>query len=144
MDENLPFEIFKEQFFENLPYKIMWMDEAGKIIYANKNFLIRLGYSLKEVENLTIFDINPTATPESWKIHLEKVRTEQVYSFKAMHQTKKGKFYDVEVSSHFFSNNGKSIIAAVVNDISESSFYKNLLNHAERMASVGGWKLNLP
>ena len=73
MNENLPFEIFKEQFFENLPYKIMWMDEAGKIIYANKNFLIRLGYSRKEVENLTIFDINPAATPESWKIHWEKV-----------------------------------------------------------------------
>ena len=143
MDRNLLFEVFKEQFIENLPYKIMWMDEDGKIIYANKNFLIRLGYSRKEVENLTIFDINPAATPESWKNHWEKVGRERAYSFKAIHQTKSGKFYDVEVSSHFFSNNGKNIIAAVVNDISESSFYKNLLNHAERMANVGGWKLNL-
>ena len=143
MGANFPFEVFREQFFENLPYKVMWMDESGKIVYANKNFLMRLGYSNKEVEKLTIFDINPSATPESWKIHWEQVKKEYVHSFKAVHQTKKGEFYDVEVSSHFFSNNGNKIIAAIVNDISESSFYKNLLNHAERMTNVGGWKLNL-
>ncbi len=143
MDMGIPFQIFREKFFENLPYKIMWMDEAGKIVYANDQFLKRLGYSRNEVERLTIFNINPAATQESWSTHWEKVSTEKEYSFKAVHQTKKGAFYDVEVSSHFFSNNGKKIIAAIVNDISESSFYKNLLNHAERMANVGGWKLNL-
>ncbi|MEM6866674.1 MAG: PAS domain S-box protein, partial [Bacteroidota bacterium] len=143
MGTDIPFQIFREQFFENLPYKIMWMDESGKIVYANRKFLKRLGYSRKEVEILTIFDINPTANKESWATHWKRVGKEGVYSFKAVHQTKKGAFYDVEVSSHFFSNSGKNIIAAIVNDISESSFYQNLLNHAERMANVGGWKLNL-
>ncbi|UOY08948.1 sigma 54-interacting transcriptional regulator [Muricauda sp. SCSIO 64092] len=143
MSEDIPFQVFREQFFKNLPYKIMWMDESGKIIYANSKFLKRLGYTRKEVEKLSIFDINPTSTQDSWQTHWQKVREEGVYSFKAVHQTKKGEFYDVEISSHFFSNNGKEIIAAIVNDISESSFYKNLLNHAERMANVGGWKLNL-
>ncbi len=143
MDVDIPFQVFREKFFENLPYKIMWMDEPGNIIYANAQFCKRLGYSKKEAENLTIFDINPTATKESWQDHWEKVNQDGIHNFKAVHQTKKGKFYDVEISSHFFSNNGKKIIAAIVNDISESSFYKNLLNHAERMASVGGWKLNL-
>ncbi|MEM1337613.1 MAG: sigma 54-interacting transcriptional regulator [Bacteroidota bacterium] len=143
MDTALPFQIFREKFFENLPYKIMWMDEPGNIVYANSKFLKRLGYSPKEVRKLTIFDVNPTTTTESWRSHWEKVRNESVYSFKAVHQTKKGEYYDVEVSAHFFSNNGKKIIAAIVNDISESSFYKNLLDHAERIAYVGGWKLNL-
>ncbi|MEO1012199.1 MAG: sigma 54-interacting transcriptional regulator [Bacteroidota bacterium] len=143
MDEQTSFGIFRDQFFENLPYKIMWMDEPGKIIYANTQFLRRLGYSQKEVKGLTIFDINPNTTPESWQSHWEKVNKEGTHSFKAVHQTKKGALYDVEISAHFFSNNGKKIIAAIVNDISESSFYQNLLNHAERMACVGGWKLNL-
>ncbi|WP_299366176.1 sigma 54-interacting transcriptional regulator [Winogradskyella sp.] len=143
MDVNIPFEIFREKFFENLPYKIMWMDESGKIIYANTKFLKRLGYTRSELNRLTIFDINPSATPETWKDHWDKVSNERLHSFKAVHQTKKGNYYDVEVSAHFFSNNGKKIIAAIVNDISESSFYKNLLNHAERMNHIGGWKLNL-
>ncbi|WP_299521020.1 sigma 54-interacting transcriptional regulator [Winogradskyella sp.] len=143
MDNNIPFEIFREKFFENLPYKIMWMDELGKIIYANTKFLKRLGYTRNELKKLTIFDINPSTTTETWKDHWDKVSYERFHSFKAVHQTKKGNYYDVEVSAHFFSNNGKKIIAAIVNDISESSFYKNLLNHAERMNHIGGWKLNL-
>ncbi|MEO1031710.1 MAG: sigma 54-interacting transcriptional regulator [Bacteroidota bacterium] len=143
MDVNMPFEIFRENFFENLPYKIMWMDESGSIIYANAKFLKRLGYARTELKKLTIFDINPLATPETWKAHWKKVSDEVLHNFKAVHQTKKGNYYDVEVSAHFFSNNGKKIIAAIVNDISESSFYKNLLNHAQRMNQIGGWKLNL-
>ncbi len=143
MDISIPFQIFREKFLENLPYKIMWMDEAGHIIYANSKFLKRLGYRQQEVQELTIFDVNPSATAESWRSHWKKVSDKGVYSFKAVHQTKKGEYYDVEISAHFFSNNGKKIIAAIVNDISESSFYKNLLNHAERIAHVGGWKLNL-
>ena len=143
MEVTIPFEIFREQFFENLPYKIMWMDESGQIIYGNNKFLKRLGYSRNELKKLTIFDINPSTTPRTWQEHWNKVRDDKVHSFKAVHQTKKGDYYEVEVSSHFFSYNGKNIIAAIVNDISESSFYKNLLSHAERMNNIGGWKLNL-
>ncbi len=143
MDAQIPFEIFREQFFENLPYKIMWMDEAGAIIYANSEFCRRLGYTRKELGGLTVFDINPSTTPETWKLHWEQVKKEKVHAFKAVHQTKKGDYYNVEISAHFFSNNGKNIIAAIVNDISESSFYRNLLLHSQRMTNSGGWKLNL-
>lgn len=143
MDAQIPFEIFREQFFENLPYKVMWMDEAGAILYANREFCQRLGYTRKELDGLTVFDINPSTTPETWKLHWEHVKKEKVHAFKAVHQTKKGDFYNVEISAHFFSNNRKNIIAAIVNDISESSFYRNLLMHSQRMTNSGGWKLNL-
>jgi PAS domain S-box-containing protein len=133
----------KEWVVEQLPYKMMWMDETGNIVYANTKFCERLGYKKSEITKLTVFDINPSATEESWKKHWQTVQKNTVDNFKSVHQTKAGKYYDVEVFAQFFSNNGKNIICAVVNDISESSFYKNLLNHAERMADVGGWKLHL-
>lgn len=63
--------------------------------------------------------------------------------FKSVHQTKGGGYYDVEVFAQFFSNNGKNIICSIINEIGESSFYRNLLNHTERMIHIGGWKLNL-
>ncbi|MDX1315200.1 MAG: sigma 54-interacting transcriptional regulator, partial [Eudoraea sp.] len=56
---------------------------------------------------------------------------------------KDGKLYEVEISAQFFSNNRISFISALVNDFSESSFYRNLLQHAEELTKVGGWKLNL-
>lgn len=128
---------------ENLPYKMMWMDEDGAIIYGNKEFCKRLGYRKSEVTKLTVFDINPGATKESWKEHWSRVKKNGEDHFKSVHQTKEGKFYNVEVFAQFFSNNGKNTICAVVSEITESSFYKNLLHHAERMTNVGGWKLNL-
>ncbi|MEL6304846.1 MAG: sigma 54-interacting transcriptional regulator [Bacteroidota bacterium] len=128
---------------ENLPYKLMWMDREGRIVYANKMFCKRLGYRPSEITKLTVFDINPTSTSQSWDEHWQEVKKKGVTNFKSVHQTKDGKFYDVEVFAQFFSNNGKNIICSIVSEISESSFYKNLLHHAERMTNVGGWKLNL-
>jgi len=143
MAQNRIFDTLKAQALEKLPFKIMWMDETGAIIYANTMFLNRLGYTLKELETLTVFNINPKTTAKSWQSHWDKVKKNGQHNFKAVHQTKQGTIYDVEVFAQFFSNNGKMFIAAVVNEISESSFYKNLLHHTGRIAHVGGWKLDL-
>lgn len=132
-----------EWLIEALPYEVMWMDEEGKIVYANSKFCERLGYKKSEITRLSIFDINTTSTIESWKRHWAEVEKKQLYSFKATHKTKRGKYYNVEVYAQFFSNNGKNIICATINDITNSSFYKNLLDKSETMVNVGGWKLNL-
>src|SRR5690606_32311923 len=63
--------------------------------------------------------------------------------FKATHKNKGGKFYDVEVYVQSFSYNGKYYLCAVVNEIAESSFYKNLIDNTQTIANVGGWELNL-
>jgi len=143
MASNIPYSEIKDILIEQLPYKIMWMDKIGRIIYGNEQFCKRLGYKASEITKLSIFDINPNTTQESWEKHWNEVKTKREVNFKSVHQTKKGKYYNVEVFAQFFSNNGKETICAIVNDITESSFYKNLLNHAERMTNVGGWKLNL-
>lgn len=141
--KNFKEDLVKEWLIENLPYEVMWMNENGKIVYANSKFSQRLGYTKSEILKLSIFDINSTATEESWKNHWKLVMENKEYNFKATHKNKKGNFYDVEVSAQFFSNNRKNLICAIVNDITESSFYKKLLDNAEKMANVGGWKLNL-
>ncbi|WP_405204932.1 sigma 54-interacting transcriptional regulator [Aquimarina sp. LLG6339-5] len=128
---------------ENLKHKIMWMDYQGNIVYANSMFCERLGYKKSEVRNLSIFDVNPESNRQSWSAHWDYVKQNGSQNFKAVHQTKDEKYYDVEVFAQYHIVDGREIVSALVNDISQSSFYKNLLSHAERIASVGGWKLNL-
>ena len=135
--------LVKEWLVEALPYEIMWMNEAGNIVYANTKFCNHLGYKKPEIKKLSIFDINPATTTESWKSHWEIVKKDKVNNFKGTHKSKSGKFYEVEIFAQFFSNNGKKLICAIVNDISQSSFYKNLMDSTETIAHVGGWKLNL-
>ena len=143
MNQNKQETLVKEWMIETLPYEIMWMNKAGKIVYANTKFCNRLGYKKSEITKLSIFDINSTATAESWEKHWGIVKKDKVHSFKGTHVNKSGKFYEVEIFAQYFSNNGKNLICAVVNDISQSSFYKNLMESTETFAHVGGWKLNL-
>ena len=143
MNQDKQESLVKEWLIETLPYEVMWMDVEGSIVYANNKFCQHLGYKKTELVKLSIFDINTTATKESWKNHWEVVKKDKVHSFNGTHKDKQGKFYEVEVFSHFFSNNGINLICAIVNDISQSSFYKNLIDRTETIAHVGGWKLNL-
>ena len=135
--------LVKEWLIETLPYEVMWMNESGKVVYANSKFCERLGYKKSEIARLTLFDINPTATKESWKEHWNIVEKQKTHRFKGTHKNKEGKYYEVEINAQYFSNNGKKLICAIVNDISESSFYKKLMDNTETISNVGGWELNL-
>lgn len=133
----------KEWLVETLPYELMWMDKTGNIVYANNKFCDRLGYRKSEITKLSIFDVNPTITPEGWKKHWGLVQKKQVHRFRETHTNKNGKYYEVEVFAQFFSNSRKNFICAIVNDISESSFYQKLMDNTQTIANVGGWELNL-
>ncbi len=143
MDNTTKASVVSDWLVEALPYEVMWMNKQGEIVYANSMFCERLGYRKAEIIGLSIFDINRFSTKESWEKHWKQVKKEKEHSFKATHINKSGKYYDVEVFANFFSNNGKEMICAVVNEITESSFYKNILENTERIAHVGGWKMNL-
>ena len=143
MENQFDETLVKEWLIETLPYEVMWMNESGNVVYANSKFCERLGYKKSEITRLTLFDINSTATKESWKEHWNIVEKQKTHRFKGTHKNKKGKYYEVEVYAQFFSNNGKKLICAIVNDISESSFYKKLMVNTETISNVGGWELNL-
>ncbi|WP_299670285.1 sigma 54-interacting transcriptional regulator [uncultured Polaribacter sp.] len=135
--------LVKEWLVDALPYEVLWANEEGSIFYGNKKLCERLQYRKSELTQLTIFDINSTVTPESWQQHWDTLKENKTENFKAVHRDKSGKFYEVEVFAQFFSNNGKEMVCSIMNDISSSSFYKNLVDNVESIAKVGGWKLNL-
>lgn len=135
--------LVKEWLIDELPYEVMWVNEEGELIFANKKLCERLEYEKNDILTLTIFDINPAVTVESWQSHWNIMSVKRVDNFKATHKTKSGSFYEVEIFAQFFSNNGKNLICSILNDISESSFYKKLMNQVEVITCVGGWKYNL-
>lgn len=133
----------KEWHLENIPYEILWMDEKGAIINANTLLCEQLGYSKKELLNLSMFDINPKMEHEKWLKHWKEVSEKGTVNFRTIHQRKDKSMYEVEVIAQIFSYNRKSIICAVINEITQSSFYQRTLNTSQKLAKVGGWRLNL-
>lgn len=132
----------KEWQLDHMPYEIMWINEQGDIEYINQLLRKKLGFTKKEVLGLNIYDINPRTNPEDWSKHWKEVAEKGTVDFKTIHKRKDGFLYDVEVSAQFFSNNRKKLIFAIVNEITQSSFYRRVLNKAEELVCVGGWKLN--
>ncbi|MCB0586295.1 MAG: sigma 54-interacting transcriptional regulator [Phaeodactylibacter sp.] len=130
-------------FIEELPYDVLWISQEGHIVYANESFCNSLGYDKAEMEKLSMYDVNPTLSPEKWSRHWAIVQEKGVDHFKTTHRKKQGEAYKVEVFSLFFSNNGKKLICAIVRDITETSFYKSILEETEKAVKVGGWKWNL-
>lgn len=137
------FSEVKEWQLDHLTYDVMWITEEGEIVYANQSLCKQLGYTEKELFELSIYEVNPRLTREKWQSHWKEVTESGTVNFTTIHQRKNGAMYDVEVSAQFFSNNRKNIICAIVNEITQSSFYKRVLDTAESMVKVGGWKLNL-
>ncbi|OQD42834.1 hypothetical protein BUL40_06985 [Croceivirga radicis] len=133
----------KDWLVETLPYEVLWMNERGKVVYANHKFCKRLGYEKSAITKLSIFEINPTLTKEGWKKHWDFVQKNKVHRFKETHKNKKDKYYEVEVFARYFSNMRNNLICAIINDISESSFYQKLMDNTQTIAHVGGWELNL-
>ncbi|WP_130736050.1 sigma 54-interacting transcriptional regulator [Flavobacterium sp. J27] len=143
MDKNITELQIKGKLMDMLPYEVVWINKDANFIYVNDKFSSTVGYSKKECSKLSVLDINITVTPESWKKHWQEVMEKGNIKFRAVHKTKKGKFYDVEVYAQKFSYNGKNYLCGIVNELTESIFHKNLIDNTHSIANVGGWELNL-
>ncbi|HEX9804414.1 MAG TPA: sigma 54-interacting transcriptional regulator, partial [Candidatus Dojkabacteria bacterium] len=132
-----------EELFDDLPYEVIWLDESGKIVYANKKLLEKLDYNKLEIIKLSIFDINPTVNIKMWDEHWQLIEDKGSAVFQTTHMGKNGKLYDVEVFSSYFLKNGKKLTWGIISDITDFSFRKNLMGSTEQVANVGGWELNV-
>ncbi|WP_439490167.1 sigma 54-interacting transcriptional regulator [Algoriphagus sp.] len=128
---------------DKFPYEVIWLDYNGNVVYANEMFCTILGYSKKEALQLSISDINVTVTPDNWRSHWQEVSEKGVITFPAIHKTKGGRYYNVSVFAQHFSYNGTEFICGIGHEITESNFYKNLIDHTRVIGSVGGWELSL-
>ena len=113
------------------PYDIIWIDKQARIVYANASFCNTLMYSKTEVAGLTLYDINPKLTRDQWETHWSIVRKEKRNQFKTHHRKKTGEEKLVEIFALFFSNNGNDLICAIIRDISESIYYRTILERTE-------------
>ncbi|MEO1655041.1 MAG: sigma 54-interacting transcriptional regulator, partial [Bacteroidota bacterium] len=141
--ENQAFLEITGYLMEALPYGMLWMDQAGNIVFANQKIAQEAGYTRKELRGMQIYDINPRTDPEAWRRHWEILTRDKSNYFKTYHQKKDGTFYAVEVHAYFFSNMRNQYICALIRDISQSYLYRQLLEQTEASAQVGGWEWDL-
>jgi PAS domain S-box-containing protein len=101
--------------------------KPGRILLANPSTLIRLGYSLEEIQKLSFQDLTKGSRRKTRRdtINPETVRSE--YTFHA----RNGKTIPSEVHSHIFSFGQEGYVFSIIRDISERQQMEDTLRQSE-------------
>ena len=96
---------------------INWVDSQGRIVYVNEATCRSLGRSRRELLSLSIPDINPLFPKEGWGPHWEELKARGSMTFEAVHKTKLGQSFPVEISANYLEFDGQEYSFAFARDI---------------------------
>ena len=126
---------------------IAWIDAEGRIIYANDEECRRRGYTREEFMKLTVFDVDPTLTPQSLEALWSELRLKGTVHLETEHRTRSGEIFPVEGVVQYIRFNDKEYSFAFMRDITERKradaeqkrLQANLINALE-IADLGPWE----
>ncbi|MEI7707234.1 MAG: PAS domain S-box protein [Chlorobium sp.] len=140
---------FRSMFEGHSAVKLLVDPDTGKIIDANSSAADFYGWSVEELRNMRILQIN-TLTPEEVKAEMERARLIGKTQFSFRHRKKDGSIRDVEVFSNPIEFEGKSILYSIVHDVTERKLAEakvlEIKEHFEATidaAEIGTWEWNV-
>lgn len=95
--------------------------ESLKFLYLNKGAKRNIGYSYKEMKQLTPLDIKPEMTEENFQTILEPILNQQKddVQFSTVHQRKNGSTYQVDVYLQATEYQGQKACVAIILDVTK-------------------------
>ncbi len=94
-------------------------DSRGRFLYANPKASQSLGYSLEELLQMSVCDIDPTMMPEDWPKLWQTMCDHRSITIEAFNRRKDGTVFPVEVNANILDYGGERFAAAFVQDITE-------------------------
>jgi PAS domain S-box-containing protein len=110
---------FSKFCLDNSALCFFWHDSQGRYLYANSTAAQSLGYSLEELLNLSVYDIDPTITAESWDSIWEELCKRKSIIVEGINRRKDGTTFPVEVNVNLLEFEGQQCAAAFVQNITE-------------------------
>ena len=118
--------------------------KPGRFVEANDIACKRLGYSRKELMNMTPLDIDGSGTDEDRSRALARLVETGHCVFEMTHVGKSGERVPVEISSRMFESDGQRYVLSIARDISdrkreeeERSKLESQLRQTQKMESIG-------
>jgi len=98
---------------------IHWIAPDGSLLYASDSTCERQGCTRDELLTMTIFDLDPSMTAETWAEHWRVLQKEGTVTLETTHATRTGETFPVEVIANFVEHQGRQYNFAYARDISE-------------------------
>ncbi len=98
---------------------VFWVDRNGRLFYVNRIVAEKLGYREEELLRMSVPDIDPRFTIESWRQHWNQLKQVGCLQFETTHRTHAGKILPMEVTAQYVEFEGRECVVGIVRDISE-------------------------
>ena len=118
---------------------IHWVDtESGRFIHANKVAAELLGYSLEELLQKTVSDIDPHFPPAAFREVCERLRVAGSMQFETEQMTREGRLVPVEMTIYYDAGNENSPprLIAFMSDITRRKQIEQELREAKERADA--------
>jgi diguanylate cyclase (GGDEF)-like protein/PAS domain S-box-containing protein len=106
---------------------IHWVSPDGLLLYVSDSSCRRYGYSREELLGMSVFDLDPTQSPEAWRLHWNELKEQGSLSLQTVHRTKDGEIFPVEVTVNYIQSGGKEYNFSFARDITERRLWEERL-----------------
>jgi len=119
--------------FKNIPDGILLADvETKKFRFGNDMICQMLGYSQKELKNLTVMDIHPQEDLPNVLEQFDKLAEEKVHRVQDIPvKRKNGSIFYADINAIMWTSEGKNYLAGVFRDVTERKRLREVLKEAE-------------
>jgi PAS domain S-box-containing protein len=98
---------------------IFRISEEGGIRFANDLACLSLAYTPEELCSMSIFDIDPTFSPQRFQEHRRTLRADGSRTFETIHRRKDGSTFPVEITVNYLKYLDKGFTVSFARDITE-------------------------
>jgi formate hydrogenlyase transcriptional activator len=121
---------------KNLQVQVFWLDKTGKFIRVNEAVSKQTGYTTEELNDMSVFHLNPSLTQKEWKIKWDETKKSRQQILETEHHNKDGSVYAVEVTNNFIEHDGKEYFCSSVRDIRKRKLEEELLRTVSESTSA--------
>ncbi len=125
--------LFTQATVDNAALAIFWVDERGRIVYANSTACSWLGYNQQELMQMQIWDVDACFSrgqrPGNWS----RIEQEGSIKFESRHRCKDGSEFPVQITANILHIEGRKYEIAYAEDITERKRAEESLRYSERI-----------
>ncbi|CAG1020234.1 two-component system, NtrC family, sensor histidine kinase AtoS [Methylococcales bacterium] len=127
---------------DNVSIAVYWLDQHGRVRYANRSACQTLGYSQQELLSLTVDAIDPLHPLNQWREHWQALKREGALVFESRHKTKNGRVFPVKVLANYLHVGDLEYNVAFARDISQTKQLEARLGSLLSVVNVIIWSAN--
>lgn len=121
---------------DNIRVAIFWINQQGKIKYANTEACRSSGYSVAQLQESSLFELDESYTFAQWQQDWLHLKEKGSFNFEYSFQRGDNQPYPVDITANYLQYGDQEFVCAFVHDISERKKYELALQKAKEAAEA--------